>query len=253
MSTKLNCSILPSSILTPSTIQCTRFYSDVPKRTPFYRKQDPYCASTEMKRFLPKDHRRIIKSATMPLIKPRYYNAPRLLNRSSQTYACLENNLAENLQPWLPSRISVSSKWSLVYSLDQHGASLSTLYNRTSQNRGPCLLVIQDSNDEIFGAYLSEGVHMDTSCYGTGECFLWKQNKTTKMVIVYPWTMINDYLVYSNGDFFAVGGGQGKFGLWLHSDLTHGYTESCGTFNNPSLTIDSSFECVALEIWDFQY
>lgn len=83
--------------------------------------------------------------------------------------------------------------------------------------------------------------------------FLWKQNKKTKLVLVYPWTMLNDYLVYSNGQFFAVGGGQGKFGLWLHSDLTHGYTESCGTFNNPVLTINSAFECVALEIWDFQY
>lgn len=65
--------------------------------------------------------------------------------------------------------------------------------------------------------------------------------------------MLNDYLVYSNGEFFAVGGGQGKFGLWLHSDLTHGHTESCVTFNNPPLSIDSAFECIALEIWDFQY
>lgn len=98
MSTKLNCSILPSSILTPSTIQCTKFYSDVPKRTPFYRKQDSYTACTEMKRYLPKDHRRIVKSATMPLIKPRCYNTPTLLNRSSQTFPCLNRNLAENVR-----------------------------------------------------------------------------------------------------------------------------------------------------------
>lgn len=65
--------------------------------------------------------------------------------------------------------------------------------------------------------------------------------------------MLNDYLVYSNGDFFAVGGGQGKFGLWLHSDLTHGYTESCITFNNPILSLASAFQCVALEIWEFIY
>lgn len=66
--------------------------------------------------------------------------------------------------------------------------------------------------------------------------------------------MLNDYLIYSNGDFFAIGGGQGKFGLWLHSDLTHGYTESCATFNNPVLSqAGPAFECLALEIWDFQF
>lgn len=74
------------------------------------------------------------------------------------------------------------------------------------------------------------------------------------MILVYPWTMLNDYLIYSNGDFFAIGGGQGKFGLWLHSDLTHGYTESCATFNNPVLSqAGPAFECLALEIWDFQF
>ncbi|KAG2199450.1 TLD-domain-containing protein [Mucor mucedo] len=252
MPSQITCSDIPSSILTPSTIQITKFYVDAPVRTPFQRRRQSSSASTDMKRYLPKNHG-IVKSATMPLITTNYFDTVRLLNRYSQTFRCLDDCLAENIRPWLPSRISVSSKWSLVYSLDQHGASLNTLYNRTSKSKGPCLMVIQDNNDEIFGAYLSEGVHMDTSCYGNGECFLWKQDKHTKIVLVYPWTMLNDYLVYSNGEFFAVGGGQGKFGLWLHSDLTHGHTESCVTFNNPALSIDSAFECIALEIWDFQY
>lgn len=72
------------------------------------------------------------------------------------------------IQQWLPNRISVSSTWSLIYSLDQHGASLNTLYQK-SYNKGPCLLVIQDDQDQVFGAYLSEGIHIDTGCYGTGE------------------------------------------------------------------------------------
>ncbi|OAC98607.1 hypothetical protein MUCCIDRAFT_150149, partial [Mucor lusitanicus CBS 277.49] len=156
------------------------------------------------------------------------------------------------IQQWLPNRIGVSSTWSLIYSLDQHGASLNTLYQK-SYNKGPCLLVIRDDQDQVFGAYLSEGIHIDTSCYGTGECFLWRQNTSTKQVSVYHWTMLNDYMMYGNQDFFAIGGGQGSFGLWVHSDLTHGYSQPCPTFNNPMLGKSPSFECIGLEIWEFHF
>ncbi|KAI8380612.1 TLD-domain-containing protein [Choanephora cucurbitarum] len=177
----------------------------------------------------------------------------RLTNRHPSTFVCLEKVLAQNIQTWLPSRISISSQWSLVYSLDQHGASLNTLYNRCKLIHGPCLLVIQDSHDQIFGAYLSEGIHVQSNCYGTGECFLWKKDKKTDRVEIYPWTSANDYLIYSDHDFFAMGGGQGQFGLWLHSDLTHGNSQTCATFNNPVLSSMASFECIAIEIWDFTF
>lgn len=65
--------------------------------------------------------------------------------------------------------------------------------------------------------------------------------------------MMNDYMIYSNHDFFAIGGGQGKFGLWLNSDLMHGYTQPCITFNNTNLCRKSAFNCIALEIWDFAF
>ncbi|KAI8890550.1 TLD-domain-containing protein, partial [Backusella circina FSU 941] len=139
---------------------------------------------------------------------------------------------------------------SLLYSLDQHGASLSTLY-RNCANQGPCLLAIQNTEDEVFGAYLSEGFQPQQSYYGNGECFLWRWCKKKKQVDIYPWTNHNDYLMYSNHDFLAIGGGKGHFGLWL--DLTHGYSEPCMTFNNPSLASKSSFECLAIEIWCFAY
>ncbi|KAL9560219.1 hypothetical protein MBANPS3_000071 [Mucor bainieri] len=231
MSIKFNDS--PSSILTPSTIQCTRFYtsaslpmaalSNVKKR---------YSSMHEMKKYLVKETGGITKSQSMPIIKA---TPPlKLLQRSITTSACLDYMLATNVR------------------MNQHGASLSTLYQK-SHNKGPCLLVIQDDQDEVFGAYLSEGIHIDTSCYGTGECFLWRQNKSTKQVSVYHWTMLNDYMMYGNQDFFAIGGGQGSFGLWVHSDLTHGYSQPCPTFNNPMLGKSPAFECIGLEIWEFRF
>lgn len=81
--------------------------------------------------------------------------------------------------------------------------------------------------------------------------FLWKKDKNTSDITVYPWTSSNDYLIYSTSEFIAMGGGQGRFGLWLHSDLTHGYTEPCATFNNPCLTSNPAFTCLGMEVWSF--
>lgn len=41
----------------------------------------------------------------------------------------------------------------------------------------------------------------------------------------------------------------GKFGLWLHSDLERGHSERCATFGNEKLATHEEFECVELEVW----
>lgn len=97
MPSQITCSNITSSILTPSTIQITKFYADAPVRTPFQRRRQSSSASNDMKRYLPKDHG-IVKSATMPLIKTNYFGAVRLLNRYSQTFKCLDDCLAENVR-----------------------------------------------------------------------------------------------------------------------------------------------------------
>ncbi|KAI7869351.1 TLDc domain-containing protein, partial [Spinellus fusiger] len=152
----------------------------------------------------------------------------------------------------LPSRIAISTRWRLLYSLDRHGASLSTLYN-CLKDQGPCLLVIQTTAGETFGAYLSEGFSSNQLYYGSGECFLWKASENHYSVDVYPWTMANNYFMFSNKNLIALGGGKGRWGLWIHSDLMHGHTEPCATYGNPPLTDAFDFECIALEVWTFQF
>ncbi|OAD69711.1 hypothetical protein PHYBLDRAFT_78272 [Phycomyces blakesleeanus NRRL 1555(-)] len=171
--------------------------------------------------------------------------------RDQSTFPCLTSPLAEDLRSWLPARVAVADKWSLLYSLDQHGCSLSTLYNRI-HDKGPCLLVLQNTEDETFGAYLSEPFKVNSKYYGSGECFLWRTDSSNKLH-VYPWTMANDYLLYSDQDILAVGGSNGKFGLCLHANLTDGHSQPCLTFNNPALTQDPSFECVGIEFWGFKF
>ena len=41
----------------------------------------------------------------------------------------------------------------------------------------------------------------------------------------------------------------GKFGLWLHSDLERGHSEPCATFDNETLSAGKEFDCVELEVW----
>ncbi|ORY97294.1 TLD-domain-containing protein, partial [Syncephalastrum racemosum] len=133
---------------------------------------------------------------------------PKLVNRRPDTEPVLSSELAEQLRPYLPRRYRLASQWSLVYSLDQHGTSLMTLYRLAKANRGPCILAIKDADDHIFGAFLNETLRLSApSYYGTGECFLWKQQNAK--LKVYPWTGKNEYMILTEPDFFAIGGGDG--------------------------------------------
>ncbi|KAI8369420.1 TLDc domain-containing protein, partial [Radiomyces spectabilis] len=161
----------------------------------------------------------------------------------------------------LPRRYRLAQQWNLLYSLDQHGSSLSTLYTMLQDAKGPCLLVLKDEDSHLFGAYLNEPLHVSSSFYGTGECFLWKltdavvpdaSHHPPPKIKVFPWTGKNEYMIVSEPSFVAFGGGDGKFGLWLNSDLERGHSEPCPTFDNEALSPHPQFSCIELEIWGFQ-
>jgi hypothetical protein len=45
-------------------------------------------------------------------------------------------------------RMRLAPSWTLLYSLDQHGISLSTLYRKV-KGKGPCVLAIKNANNEV--------------------------------------------------------------------------------------------------------
>ncbi|KAI8382372.1 TLDc domain-containing protein [Blakeslea trispora] len=141
---------------------------------------------------------------------------------------------------------------SLLYSLDQHGISLSSLYRLVKSNKGPCVFAIKDADDNVFGAFLNESLKPGSRYYGTGECFLWKWNALQSRVDAYHWTGKNEYMILSDVDFIAIGGGEGVFGLWINSELEKGYSQTCPTFDNEMLSPHPEFECVELEVWGFR-
>lgn len=43
----------------------------------------------------------------------------------------------------------MAHEWRLLYSMDQHGSSLQTLFYNVQKHLGPCLLVIQTTDEEV--------------------------------------------------------------------------------------------------------
>ena len=88
--------------------------------------------------------------------------------------------LDEEIRLLLPPRLQLVDHWQLTYSLEQNGATLSTLYRLCDAHkgkRGGFVLVVRDSGGGIFGAYLTDPPKPHPHYYGSGECFLWRAVK----------------------------------------------------------------------------
>ena len=89
----------------------------------------------------------------------------------------MSEKLAEEIRLMMPGRLQLQDHWDLVYSLEQHGVSLATLYARCKAFNSPqtgYVVIVRDWKDNVFGAFLTEYPHVHAHYYGTGECFLFK-------------------------------------------------------------------------------
>ncbi|KAK3384759.1 hypothetical protein B0H63DRAFT_494028 [Podospora didyma] len=115
-----------------------------------------------------------------PMLRPPPLEPLQLNGFSDDTPAeqrLLTQAIAEEIRIMVPTRLSIADEWDLVYSLEEDGASLATLYDKCAAYRGQrvgFVLVVKDCEGGIFGAYLSEYPHPAPKYFGTGECFLWR-------------------------------------------------------------------------------
>ncbi|XP_077288798.1 TLD domain-containing protein mustard isoform X17 [Arctopsyche grandis] len=77
----------------------------------------------------------------------------------------------EKLCAHLPARAQ-GYMWSLVFSSIQHGFSLNSMYRKMQRVDSPVLLIVQDTDNHVFGALTSCALHPSEHFYGTGESFL---------------------------------------------------------------------------------
>ncbi|WWC64170.1 uncharacterized protein I303_106778 [Kwoniella dejecticola CBS 10117] len=186
----------------------------------------------------------------------------KLLGRRESTVPILEAANAVSLRHHLPPRQRLSSAWTLLFSLDQHGASLSTMYrlidrfgqtHKTSGN----VLIVCDAHGNRFGVFMNECIaKREGTYYGSGESFLFKLNPLSEPQ-VFKWTGKNQYFALCEAGFISFGGGDGKYGLLLDSTFTQNSSATSPAYDNDVLS-DSiprksnqawSFDCVGLEVW----
>uniref|UniRef100_A0A4W3IJL5 Oxidation resistance protein 1 n=1 Tax=Callorhinchus milii TaxID=7868 RepID=A0A4W3IJL5_CALMI len=160
----------------------------------------------------------------------------------------LQPDQIEKLAKNLPPR-TVGYPWTLSYSTGKHGMSLKTLYRTMTDFDTPMLLVIKDSDGQVFGALASEPFKVSDCFYGNGETFLFTFCPEFK---VFKWTGDNMFFIKGDMDSLAFGGGGGEFGLWLDGDLYHGRSHSCKTFDNHILSKKEDFYVQDIEIWAFE-
>jgi len=66
----------------------------------------------------------------------------------------------------------------------------------------------------------------------------------------FPYSGINDFMIYCQSDYLSVGGGDGHYGLWLDDQLDTGISEGCPTFGNEPLSDEGrKFDVLGVEIW----
>jgi len=99
----------------------------------------------------------------------------------------LSDDICNTLYTSIPKRIRIKRSLTLIYSMQLHGSSLNTFYERSTAGFGNAqILVIRDTDDNIFGAFTSEPFRKNSGFYGNGETFLWKvepsSEKTNKRI-----------------------------------------------------------------------
>ncbi|KAF2096316.1 TLD-domain-containing protein, partial [Rhizodiscina lignyota] len=112
---------------------------------------------------------------------------------TTESAKLLTKALAEEIRLLVPPRNQLVDRWQLVYSLDQDGSSLATLYKRADDfrgKRGGFVLVVRDGSGNasclnahisVFGSYLSDAPRPAPHFFGNGECFLWRASILSSM------------------------------------------------------------------------
>ena len=146
------------------------------------------------------------------------------------------------------------SEWRLRYSTDNGGFSLNSLY-RAGAACARSLLVVEDFNGFVFGAFCTDAWKVNPRYQGTGECFVFQMRPHA---IKYGWDQRAEIpgRPHARNDFFmllgtesAGFGGAPHFAIWLDSDLLHGNSGLCHTFASPTLSGSEDFKVKALELW----
>ncbi|XP_070536041.1 GTPase-activating protein skywalker-like [Ptychodera flava] len=156
---------------------------------------------------------------------------------------------------WLPQRIALC-KPVLLFTTEEHGSSITAMFNRC-EDEEPTILLVKTTSGKVFGSYLStrwrarQSREKDSSYFGTGECFVFSLVPEEQK---YAWVGIHgetisrasSLFMRAEADSIAIGGGGGD-AIYIYDGLHKGMTFRSETFNNPPLC-ETDFICQVVEI-----
>lgn len=172
------------------------------------------------------------------------------LSRSSQF---LNDQDWANIWSWVPARFKILDL-ELLFVSSENGYRLGTLFEKASDFE-PLLLVIETTDGNIFGAYLSKSLKNRSSrkFFGTGESFIFNLRPTAQ---IFHWneSYENQQFIYADENFLAIGCSSGKFGIWIDRDLNQVVSSPCDTFKNPSFIDNESgwSDIYCIELYRFK-
>ncbi|ORX45610.1 hypothetical protein BCR36DRAFT_358156, partial [Piromyces finnis] len=196
-----------------------------------------------------------------------------LIYKNKSIRPIITSDLALKLQAQLPVYLRGVTKWTMQYSLsslinsknnnnhdtdnNSHNNAINNNNNlidliEASQNSGgPCLLILQDDNNYVFGIFINEALHNDDEYFGINNWFLWKYNNSE--LEVYKSNDIDDKnILLCNGDIFTVGGvDDSDFALYLDKFLRKGHSYHNNTIKSKCLASFENFYISELELWTF--
>ncbi|KYK60709.1 oxidation resistance protein 1 [Drechmeria coniospora] len=195
----------------------------------------------------------------------------------------LSTVLAEEIRAMVPERLRIVEDWQLLYSLEQDGASLSTLYQKCRHfdgRRVGFVIVVKDQE----GGYATVWVRADLwrLSFRTSPSspeFLWQRGVlslaridhhipsattlgrydnadaqsvagTYEVQVGAGERGLNDFFINCETGFLSVGAGGGHYGLWLDDSLEVGHSSRCETFGNEALSdAGEKFGVLGVELW----
>ncbi|KAF6213887.1 hypothetical protein GE061_011612 [Apolygus lucorum] len=162
--------------------------------------------------------------------------------KNSRTLMSLPDVLLLNSK--LPKR---APRWTLAFMLDSRTGDWEK-FKQAIYGKGQTLIVIQDSNGDIFGMYGSQQWVPSTGFYGNDQSFLFTLKPD---VNVYESSGRNNNFQIFTETGIGMGGSEDNFGLFVNYGAKTGKTSlSCDTFRQFwPLARELDFTIVQIEIW----
>ncbi|XP_063977467.1 MTOR-associated protein MEAK7 [Diachasmimorpha longicaudata] len=144
-------------------------------------------------------------------------------------------------------------EWRFLFSSQVHGESFSTMLGRI-QMQGSTIIIIQDTDDHVFGAFAIDSWSLSPNFVGNQSCFLFKLDP---QILTFPSSGYNNHYQYLNQhqqtmpNGLLIGGQLNYPGLWLDCEYGTGKSSpSCTTFlNYVQLSGKENFTIKHLEVW----